>query len=211
MASKHGHAFCIITDQFTKTTTDLYRRRVIASRRINYWLLGAPGAKRTIVGRTLTGASAKHVLVLKKPKGTYVKQGHLGEEWLEFDAKRLAGGTVGYLRFNVFMMPLLGKIRKAVESFATCKAVIIDLRGNPGGVLFAAIDIARRFIAEGVIVSTEGRGTPTYYKAIAEEAWHVGFPLVVLVDKDSAEMAFDAAAHSFSSASRRAASPSATV
>lgn len=66
------------------------------------------------------------------------------------------------------------------------QALVIDVRGNPGGVLSAAVEIARRFIPEGVIVSTEGRGSPTYYKAERDKAWYQGFPLVVLVDQGSA-------------------------
>lgn len=66
------------------------------------------------------------------------------------------------------------------------RALIIDVRGNPGGVLSASVEIARRFIPEGVIVSTEGRGRPTYYKAESDQAWYHGFPLVVLVDQGSA-------------------------
>ena len=66
------------------------------------------------------------------------------------------------------------------------QALVIDVRGNPGGVLKSAIDIARRFVPEGVIVSTEGRGTPVYYSAEPELAWYEGFPLVVLVDEGSA-------------------------
>jgi len=66
------------------------------------------------------------------------------------------------------------------------QALIIDVRGNPGGVLSASVEIAQRFIPDGVIVSTEGRGKPTYYKAERDQAWYHGFPLVVLVDQGSA-------------------------
>lgn len=66
------------------------------------------------------------------------------------------------------------------------RSLVIDLRGNPGGVLKAAIEIARRFVPDGLIVSTEGRGTPVPYYAERAEAWYQGFPLVVLVDEGSA-------------------------
>jgi len=66
------------------------------------------------------------------------------------------------------------------------RALIIDLRGNPGGVLSASIEIARRFIPEGLIVSTEGRGAPSYYRAEADQAWYRDFPLAVLTDQGSA-------------------------
>ncbi len=79
---------------------------------------------------------------------------------------------------------------------AGMRALIIDLRRNYGGVLDSAVAIARRFVpcdeerssilAADLIVSTEGRGAPIYYRANPDEALYVGFPLVVLVDGESA-------------------------
>jgi N6-L-threonylcarbamoyladenine synthase len=77
------------------------------------------------------------------------------------------------------------------------RGMILDLRRNYGGVLESAVAIARRFVpatdegsrsvpASDLIVSTEGRGDPIYYRADSREALYAGFPLVVLVDGDSA-------------------------
>ncbi len=66
------------------------------------------------------------------------------------------------------------------------RALVIDLRGNLGGVLFSAVRIANRFIDRGLIVSTEGRGEPTRHEAVRGEATLAALPLVLLVDADSA-------------------------
>ncbi|MCP3919613.1 MAG: hypothetical protein GY711_29100 [bacterium] len=66
------------------------------------------------------------------------------------------------------------------------RALIIDLRRNFGGVLESAVQIARRFVKGGVIVSTEGRGAPISHRAEPAEADYAGMPLVVLVDGESA-------------------------
>lgn len=66
------------------------------------------------------------------------------------------------------------------------RALVLDLRGNLGGVLDSAVHIAQRFVAQGEIVRTEGRGAPLVYAASAGEARYLGTPLVVLVDQDSA-------------------------
>ncbi|NOT47522.1 MAG: hypothetical protein HOP17_07200 [Acidobacteria bacterium] len=42
--------------------------------------------------------------------------------------------NIGYIRFNMWVIPQMAKLRKAVREFAGAKAIIIDLRGNPGGV-----------------------------------------------------------------------------
>ncbi len=74
------------------------------------------------------------------------------------------------------------------------RALVLDLRRNYGGVLDSAVTIARQFIsstgnpksAANVILSTEGQGQPAIYYAMESEAVHAGFPLIVLVDQDSA-------------------------
>lgn len=66
------------------------------------------------------------------------------------------------------------------------RSLIIDLRGNPGGLLTAAVELADKFIADGGIVSTRGRSEPENfsYRAHRPGTWRV--PLVVLIDGDSA-------------------------
>lgn len=66
------------------------------------------------------------------------------------------------------------------------KALILDLRGNLGGVLRGAVRVANRFIPQGPIVSHEGRNQTLRYNAEPELATLVGLPLVVLVDGESA-------------------------
>lgn len=66
------------------------------------------------------------------------------------------------------------------------RSLIIDLRGNPGGLLTASVEVADKFIADGGIVSTKGRSEPENfsYRAHRPGTWRV--PLVVLIDGDSA-------------------------
>ena len=66
------------------------------------------------------------------------------------------------------------------------RALILDLRGNFGGVLSAAVELAARFVKKGTIVSTEGRGPAEVYVSSEQLATLAGLPLVVLVDGNSA-------------------------
>ncbi len=63
-------------------------------------------------------------------------------------------------------------------------SIILDLRGNPGGLLDEAVDISRLFIPEGPIVHVKYRGDNmvTYYSNLKKPK----YKLVVLVDKNSA-------------------------
>ncbi len=95
---------------------------------------------------------------------------------------------IGYLALITFSQQSLPALDEAIGQLkeAGLQGLILDLRGNPGGVLVGAVEIARRFIASGTIVSTEGRGRTISYDANPTEAWYEGLPLVVLVDQNSA-------------------------
>ncbi len=59
--------------------------------------------------------------------------GNFPPQYTEFEAKRLAGG-IGYIRFNVFVIILTDRIKGAIRGMSDAPGIIIDLRGNPGGV-----------------------------------------------------------------------------
>lgn len=95
---------------------------------------------------------------------------------------------VGYFRITSFQKTTSKDVDAALwklhgEGF---RSLIIDLRGNPGGLLKAAVDVADKFVTEGMIVSTRGRSQREDYdhRAQVVGTWRV--PLVVLIDHDSA-------------------------
>ena len=47
---------------------------------------------------------------------------------------RILPENVGYIRFNVWVIPMMPKLREAIVSMKDAKGIIFDLRGNPGGV-----------------------------------------------------------------------------
>lgn len=50
----------------------------------------------------------------------------------QFEARRLEN-NIGYIRFNIWVASLVPKIRNAVRGMADARGLVIDLRGNPGG------------------------------------------------------------------------------
>ncbi len=66
------------------------------------------------------------------------------------------------------------------------RSLIVDVRGNPGGLLSASVEVADRFVSDGIIVSTRGRNPMEDFthQANLASTWRV--PLVVLVDGNSA-------------------------
>ena len=69
------------------------------------------------------------------------------------------------------------------------QSLILDLRGNPGGLLTTAIELSDRFLPSGTIVSTRGRTQADNSQETATYAHTWKVPLVVLVDHDSASAA----------------------
>lgn len=95
---------------------------------------------------------------------------------------------VGYLAITSFSHETPGEFDAAFERLRGegMRALVIDLRGNPGGVLVAAVGVAQRFVRAGTIVSTESRDDAIVYSADAAKAWYADTPLAILVDEGSA-------------------------
>jgi carboxyl-terminal processing protease len=66
------------------------------------------------------------------------------------------------------------------------RSLVIDLRGNPGGLLSSAVDVADLFIERGLVVATRGRSPEEDFNYTAGKPGTWQMPLVVLIDGDSA-------------------------
>jgi carboxyl-terminal processing protease len=66
------------------------------------------------------------------------------------------------------------------------QGLVVDLRFNPGGLLTSAVDVADLFIAEGLIVATDGRNTERKEWKAQQRGTLTDVPLAVLVNQFSA-------------------------
>jgi carboxyl-terminal processing protease len=116
------------------------------------------------------------------------KSGH-PEEW-DYVIDKQAG--IAYIRLLTFSETVVQELRKALEQCQVegMRALIVDLRNNPGGLLKSAVEVSNLFIDDGRIVSTRGRtGQEDVYDAesrgsLLPDAGRC--PLVVLVNQYSA-------------------------
>jgi carboxyl-terminal processing protease len=97
---------------------------------------------------------------------------------------------IGYIRIRQFQERTDEELDNALEKLHKqgMQALILDLRGNPGGLLDMAIAVADRFLDKGkVVVSTKGRikGQNREYKA-QTSLKNNDYPLIILVDSGSA-------------------------
>ncbi|REK17994.1 MAG: S41 family peptidase [Planctomycetota bacterium] len=95
---------------------------------------------------------------------------------------------IGYMKLTCFQKTTSRDLDAALWKLHRqgMRSLIIDLRGNPGGLLTASVEVADKFIAEGTIVSTRGRSPLEDYNYTAHKAGTWRVPLVVLIDGDSA-------------------------
>lgn len=96
-------------------------------------------------------------------------------------------GKIGYIRLTTFNEYASRDMQKAIESQEKEGVVgyVMDLRSNPGGLLYSSINIARMWIDEGTIVSTVNRKGVSDEESAKNKAL-TDKPLVVLVDQGSA-------------------------
>ncbi len=99
-----------------------------------------------------------------------------------------APSGIGYFKLSCFQKTTSRDVDAALWQLHRqgMRSLVMDLRGNPGGLLTAAVDAANKFIEQGKIVSTHGRNAQEDYDYTASSlsVWHL--PLVVLIDGDSA-------------------------
>ena len=95
---------------------------------------------------------------------------------------------VGYLRLTNFQKTTTRDVEQALWDLQRqgMRSLILDVRGNPGGLLSAAVEVADRFLDQGRIVTTRGRNARENFDYVAHRpnTWNV--PLAVLIDNDSA-------------------------
>ena len=141
---------------------------------------------------------------LKGPKGTKVKVRVLRrgvEGLLDYTITRDAIPTysvdiaymideyTGYLKLSKFSATTAEEFRKAASELYVqgMDQMVFDLRGNTGGYLSAAVEVADEFLPRGsLIVYTEGRNRPRQYMKAGRFGILEDMPVVVLIDGESA-------------------------
>jgi carboxyl-terminal processing protease len=158
-------------------------------------------------GKNMAGIKVSNKKVfdaLRGKKGTKVKVSirRAGvKEFLEFtitrgeipiysvDASFMAASDVGYIKISRFAADTYEEFRRAFNKLTKqgMKKLIVDLRGNGGGYLNAAVDISDEFLSKGMlIVYTKGKASPKKVFQASDKGSFENKPLVVLIDEGSA-------------------------
>ncbi|HET6868552.1 MAG TPA: S41 family peptidase [Solirubrobacteraceae bacterium] len=155
----------------------------LADRGEDYGLDRIRGREGTTVTLTVKRGETDHVFsVVRAPIMVPVTTSRI----LNYDGVRL-----GYLRLTGFSEGAGDKLRAEVQAAMRehARGLILDLRGNGGGLIGEAINVASIFLAHGTIMSAEQRGQPPRVYTARDDAIAPDTPLVVLVDKGTASSA----------------------
>lgn len=105
------------------------------------------------------------------------------------DAAYMVNPEVGYIKISKFAATTYDEYLKAFNSLSKqgMKKMILDLRGNPGGYLNAAVDISDEFLTSGLqIVYTQGKANPKKVYRATERGSFENNGLAILIDEGSA-------------------------
>ena len=106
---------------------------------------------------------------------------------VSFDLQRDGDMSVGYIRLDEFSAHAAEQMRAAINTLTDqgVEAFVLDLRGNPGGLLQASIEISRMWLPRGSIVRTVDRGGHSD-EITANRTAITDLPMAVLVNGQSA-------------------------
>jgi len=117
------------------------------ARSVQAKLSGATGSHAHVEFVDGEGRHVTKQIERSEPPGALARFGYLPPMHVWFQSRKIAG-NIGYLTFNLFLDPahLMPEFGDALKSCAECAGVIIDLRGNPGGLGIMATGMAGWFL-----------------------------------------------------------------
>ncbi len=144
--------------------------------------------------RLLRGPSGSYVEIeVQSPLTSQTRSGRFPRRAVQVKSIPVAkiidpAAGVGYIQMTGFQKTTAAEMDAALAKLKRqgMKSLIWDLRGNPGGLLTAAVEVLDRFVSGGVLVSTKGRVSDQNWKYSARPEGTTSIPLVLLVDGDSA-------------------------
>jgi len=177
---------------FAKSAERAEIKNIYMTRRVLAAINGDPGVAVKIVYLDDKNQTRETTLTRERLKGELSpKFGNFPPQYTEFETKRIANnsgtsGYIGYIRFNIFTMPVIEKLKAAMTGFTDADGMIFDLRGNPGGIGAIAITIAGKICDKQGSLGTMKTRTGELKFIVFPQANPYAGPVAVLIDRLSA-------------------------
>ncbi|MBI1760467.1 MAG: PDZ domain-containing protein [Acidobacteria bacterium] len=175
-----------LIQKLSKSTESEAIKRLRTERLILARLAGEPGSAVKL--SYLDARNQPHEITLTRTRvtGEYSPAfGNFPPQRMEFEAQRLPSGY-GYIRFNIWVMPMMPKLRAALRELADAPGLIFDLRGNPGGIGGMASGLGGHlFEKETSLGRMQMRSGYTNFAIFPQTLRYTG-PVAILLDGGSA-------------------------
>jgi carboxyl-terminal processing protease len=171
---------------WNKPTLPMVQHRIALN-----WLSGFPGEATSVTFRDGAGERRTLEMSYNRPAGEPFRMGVFPPTYVTIDS-RILEGNVGYFAFSLFMDPvrLMKSYETSIERFRDCRGIILDIRGNGGGLPAVAMGMAGWLSNEkqqflGTMVTRE-----TELRFVVNPRLRPYFgPVAVLIDGSSASAA----------------------
>jgi carboxyl-terminal processing protease len=168
-------------------------RDLLAWRRVMAMLSGDPGTAVMVRMRTPAGVEHEVRLVRRIEDGTAVAVGNLPAMRVHLsadEARTSSGRRVGVIGFNVWMTTIAEPFAAAIDRFRQADGLVIDLRGNPGGLADMMRGLGGHLVSEPVLIGRmrmreadlEFRANPRRSTSDGRRVEPYAGPVAVLVD-----------------------------
>jgi carboxyl-terminal processing protease len=137
----------------TPKALDLQRRKFLAWRAASKRLSGRVGSEVHLEFLDDKNHATKLTLARQGPPGQAVRFGNLPVLYANLQSREIDAPhntRIGLIRFNIWMLPTALAFNRAIDEFRSCAGIIIDLRGNVGGLVGMIIGVAGHFMDEPV-------------------------------------------------------------
>ena len=159
-------------------------------------LRGPAGSKVDVTFENGEGAVVRLSLVRRPEQGNPVTVGNLPTMYVRVEkgkASTPSGATAGVIKFNVWMAAVDAQFQQAIDELRHADGIIIDLRGNPGGLAAMLMGISGHFVGErkslGVMKTRDSEFrffvNPRLVSAAGERVEPFAGPLAILIDSMS--------------------------
>lgn len=171
------------------------RRSFLLWRQASERLVGATGSNVRLRLDTPGGAREIEIERGASP-GEAVQFGSMPTLYAQLDSRRFESGgrSIGVIEFNIWMLPTALAFNRAVDRLRDCDGIVVDLRGNVGGMVGMLIGIAGHFVARpeplGTLVMRDNQlriaANPRFSNEANQRVEPFAGPLAILVDEATA-------------------------
>ena len=153
---------------------------------VNRLLAVEPGLQVELLVRTIGGELAVRTLSCAEFPVESVTGLFRHEQTGQWVHRIDRSGGLAYFRINEFVEDTCSQFQQAYHRIGSPKGIVLDLRGDPGGLLPAAIELTDMFLDRGDIVTIIDRSGPPKRMAAHSQTPYGDVPVVVLIDSRTA-------------------------